>query len=194
MGSTQNSFIVFDMQGADTGYLRYWIRLQPDLLDLMTQNGDWRVLMEWKETPSYAAAAGLDFQYRWLVTLSRARPTSASSVDAIVWKVEGDHLPRDRAERGATWIDEWTIWNRDAPVPLGRWFLFEVQWRLGAPGESYLAVHADGRLIAETRERTRLEWSRGKLYPFMVYMSDVSMGRGEAYQWIDDIELWTDRP
>ncbi len=192
IGRTQNDFILFNMQNPERGYLRYWIKLQPNLLDLMTENGDWRVLLEWKELPSFTVP--LDFQYRWVVLISRAKPSRESPVDGLVWKVEGDLVTPDQAAKGTQWTDDWTIFNRQAPVPLGEWFLFEVQWNLDPGSNSRLLVKANGQVIAETTNRTQSTWPRGKLYLFMNYMPIIAQSRGEAYQWVDDVELWSYTP
>lgn len=76
------------------------------------------MLFEWKELPSYPTP--LDFQYRWLVMLSRSKPSRDSAVDGLVWKVEGDVVGPNQAATGTQWTDDWTIWNRELPVPTGR--------------------------------------------------------------------------
>ena len=186
MGATQNDFIIFNMQDAQHGYVRYWVKLQPDLLDVMKDEFDWRVMLEWKEQPSFETP--LDFQYRWLVMLSR------SKADGLVWKVEGDSVAPWQAATGSSWTDDWTLWNRDVPVPLGRWFLFEASWNLDSGEEGRLAVRVDGALIAERRGRTQLKSPQGKLYLFEVYLGEGPLRQGLAYQWVDDVELWSDVP
>lgn len=195
IGQTQNDFIIFDMPEAAAGYVRYWLKLQPDLLDVMAAAGDWRVLFEWKETPQFTTLPpGIDFQYRWLVLLSRHKPNRESPVDAIVWKVEGDIVTPDLAAKGTPWTDDWTLWNRELRVPLGEWFRFEAYWRLAPDGGGRLVVWADGRLVADARQRTQAGWARGKLYLMENYVGAEPLRRGETYQWIDDLELWTDVP
>ncbi|TAJ17108.1 MAG: hypothetical protein EPO65_11960 [Dehalococcoidia bacterium] len=186
IGATQNDFIIFDMQNAQRGYLRYWVKLQPDLLDVMRDEFDWRVLLEWKERPSFETP--LDFQYRWLVMLSR------SKTDGLVWKVEGDRVVPGQAATGSSWTDDWTIWSRDVPVPLGRWFLLEAAWNLDSGEAGRLTVRVDGTLVADHHGRTQLKSAEGKLYLFEVYLGEGPLRRGAAYQWVDDIELWSDTP
>lgn len=186
MGATQNDFIIFNMRDAQRGYVRYWVKLQPNLLDVMKDEFDWRVMLEWKEQPSFETP--LDFQYRWLVMLSR------SKADGLVWKVEGDSVAPGQAATGSSWTDDWTLWNRDVPVPLGRWFLLEAAWNLDAGEQGRLLVRVDGTVIAERRGRTQLKSPQGKLYLFEVYQGEASLRRGVAYQWVDDIELWSDMP
>lgn len=194
IGRTQNDFILFNLANPESGYVRYWIRLQPNLLDLMRDEGDWRVLFEWKEAPSSAPPTGLDFQYRWLVMISRRKPDKESPVDGLAWKLEGDAIAPDQAAKGTPWTDEWTIWNRQVPVPLGEWFSFEVSWKLAMGDEGRVLVKANGRVIAERRGRTQQEWPRGKLYTFMTYTATTVVARGESYQWVDDFELWSEEP
>lgn len=186
MGATQNDFIIFNMQDATRGYVRYWVKLQPDLLDVMKDEFDWRVMLEWKEQPTFETP--LDFQYRWLVMLSR------SETGGVVWKVEGDRVAPGQAATGSSWTDDWTIWNRDVPVPLDRWFLFEAAWSLDSGEGGRLLVRVDGMVIAEHRGRTQLNSPQGKLYLFQVYLGEGPLRRGAAYQWVDDIELWSDMP
>lgn len=61
-------------------------------------------------------------------------------------------------------------------------------------GEGRLLVKMDGAVIANHRGRTQLSWGKGKLYPFMVYLGEEPLRRGEAYQWVDEFELWSDAP
>ena len=195
IGQTQNDFIVFDMQNAQSGYVRCWVKLQPNLLDLMTQEGDWRVLFEWKETPAFTTLPpGIDFQYRWLVMISRRKPTRDSAFDGLAWKVEGDVVTPEQAATGTPWTDDWTIWNNQVRVPLGEWFPFEVQWKLDPGSGGRLVVWVDGQVVADHRQRTQVGWSRGKLYLFENYMGAEPLRRGEAYQWVDEFELWSDLP
>ncbi len=186
IGATQNDFIIFNMRDAQRGYVRYWVKLQPDLLDVMKDEFDWRVMLEWKEQPSFETP--LDFQYRWLVMLSR------SKADGLVWKVEGDSVAPGQTATGSAWTDDWTIFNREVPVPLGRWFLFEASWNLDSGDAGRLAVRVEGTLIAERRGRTLLKSPQGKLYLFEVYQAETALRQGPAYQWVDDVELWSDVP
>lgn len=184
--ATQNDFILFDWQSSRTqGYLRYWVKLQPDLDRIMPAAGMWRLLTEWKETPSLPGHL-LDFQYRWGFYVSRP----AAPLDSrLAWKLEAS-----RTEPGVPgFTTDWQKWNYAVAVPMGTWFLLEVEW-VNHLTNGRIAIRVDGQLIAEQVGPTRRTNAEGKLYMLMVYTAPESTNIGPAYQWVDDVELWDAGP
>ncbi len=184
--ATQNDFILFDWDPSRTqGYLRYWIKLQPDLDRVMPSPGIWRLLMEWKETPSIPGITG-DFQYRWGFYLSNV---STPQHSGLAWKLEASRTDPNVA--GFT--TDWAKWNYTVPVPRGEWFLIEVEW-VNHPTDGKIRVAVNDRVIAEHAGPTQRAHALGKLYLFMVYTAVESTDIGPAYQWVDDVELWETPP
>ena len=184
--ATQNDFILFDWDTSRTqGYLRYWVKLQPDLERIMPSPGMWRLLTEWKETPSLPGHL-LDFQYRWGFYVSRVAQPQFSG---LAWKLEAS-----RTEPNVPGFStDWAKWNYSVAVPKGEWFSLEVEW-LNHQENGRLAVRVNGQAIAEHKGQTQRAQGQGKLYVFMVYTGSESTDIGPAYQWVDDVELWETPP
>lgn len=182
---TQNDFILFDWDATRTsGYLRYWLKLQPDLERIMPERGMWRLVTEWKETPVIPGIAG-DFQYRWGLYIANAMPQR----QGVAWRLEAG-----RVEPNVQGIKtDWAKWNYDLRVPIGEWFQLELEW-VNHQENGRLAARANGQLIAEHTGPTQRTHAAGKLYMFMVYTAAESTAIGPAYQWVDDVELWEASP
>ena len=183
--ATQNDFILFDWDPSRTqGYLRYWLKLQPDLERIMPSRGMWRLLMEWKEAPSIPGISG-DFQYRWGLYIANAMPQRPG----LAWRLEAS-----RTEPNVTgFTTDWAKWNYTLPVPIGEWFQLEVEWSSHLENGRLLA-RANGQVIAEHLGPTQRTHGLGKLYMFMVYTAAESTNIGPAYQWVDEVELWEAGP
>jgi len=184
--ATQNDFILFEWDPSRTrGYLRYWVKLQPDLDRIMASPGHWRLLTEWKETPA-SPGYPLDFQYRWGFYISNVATPQYSG---LAWKLEAT-----RTEPGTTGFStDWTKWNHTLPVPLGKWFQLELEW-LNDQRNGRISVRVDGQIVAEHTGPTQRSHALGKLYASMVYTGPESTDIGPAYQWVDDVELWEAGP
>ncbi|MCC6140391.1 MAG: hypothetical protein IT389_07225 [Nitrospira sp.] len=130
-------------------YITYWFKHQPDLqtkLDTTVQldrsRGNWRVQFEFK-TGGYNNTYGGDYRIFTNVMKDNTDGT-------LYWLTNGDNQANGLhgpLEKEIYWAEE----NRTVPVPIDRWFKFEVYWHRsnGADGRYWAAVN--GRVIADHR-------------------------------------------
>ncbi len=187
------------------GYARYWMKLEADLPDRLSneKSTPWYMIMEWKEPNSgikYSAEkcreagegpAGTN-NYRINVGIRRE-----ADATRFRWVINGEHPQPCRKK-------EWSFDDSGVEVPFGEWFLVEAYMKKhDTKGRVYFAVNKQVVLdTAETRPdgftgRTQhadnpLElkfWSPMKNYHGMEWNE-----KGPLCQWYDDFELWTDFP
>ena len=188
------------------GYVRYWMKLQPNLMELVppAKSPPWYMILEWKEPNANTsksapecreccgAAAGGTNNYRINIGLQR-KPGAT----AFEWVVRGERPQPCR-------VEEWRHENATVKVPLGEWFLVEAYLKKHArDGRVYFAVNGQVVLdTAATKPRGftgRTEhpdnplplrfWSPMKNYHGMEWNA-----QGPVSQWYDDFELWSSFP
>ena len=188
------------------GYVRYWMKLQANLEQLIPadRNAPWYMLLEWKEPNARTsksarecreccdAGAGGTNNYRINVGLQRA-PRATQ----FHWIVRGERPQPCR-------VEEWRHENSAVKVPLGEWFLVEAYLKKDrTAGRVYFAVN--GKVILDTNATRpagftgRTEhpdnplplrfWSPMKNYHGMEWNA-----QGPVSQWYDDFELWSGFP
>jgi hypothetical protein len=158
----------------DRGSLAYWVKLQPNLRELMPADGEhyWRQLIEFRGSWRHRT------DYRIWIGLVRG-PRG----NILHFRTTGEILPR----KGGRIVD-FTRNARTLPVPLRRWFRFKVRWAL-ARKRGRLKATVNGIPIINRRGRTQLSERLDTLQIFKVYTGADSLDYGPAYQWIDDVEL-----
>jgi hypothetical protein len=188
------------------GYVRYWMKLQPNLDRLIPADraAPWYMIMEWKEPNSGTAKsaqackeccnarAGGSNNYRINVGLQR-RPGSSE----FHWVIRGERPQPCR-------VEEWRHENNRVKVPLGEWFLVEAYMKKHRrEGRVYFAVN--GQVILDTNETKpagftgRTEHPDNPLHlrfwsPLKNYHGMEWNAQGPVSQWYDDFELWSGFP
>ncbi len=174
---SRNEFLVYNGQTEDKLrqiYVRYWIKLQPDLNQLLPADG-WRLLMEWREPNNVA---------RW--TLEARRDGSDADLS---WRARGQTSPY-KGNEGVLWSEE----NKVVAVPQGVWFPLEVFWKQssGVDGRFWAAVN--GQTIVDHYGPNKVSGRIDYWSIFKLYTGKESLALGTAYQWIDDVEIYLERP
>ncbi len=178
---TRNEFQLFPSSDLNQAYIRYSMKLQENYLDAWPNKDAWRVFMEWKE-PNVDNSGGTN-NYRFNTLISADR-------EQIHWSAQTQQVQPNR-------ITEWTADNKQVSVPIDEWFDVEVFWRKGDENEGRLWFAVNGQEVFDYQGRTEhkdrpqdLEfWSIFKLYTGL-----DSLKNGPVYQWIDDVEIWSDFP
>ena len=150
------------------GTVRYWLKLQPDLKEVLPA-GSWRQVFELREEG--------DLYRKAVIILPDA------TTGKLYWRVHGDV--------GPTWTPDWQVNNRTVPVPLGEWMLFEVYWKEGSGSHGRMVVRINCQTVADHVGRTRYQGPLDAVHLFKVYASPESLALGPSYQWIDDVEVST---
>jgi hypothetical protein len=166
---TQNPFILLPDSESPVMYISQWVKLQPDLLEQM-RRGTWRDLFEFKTT---------DTDYRLelgIVNFGGGTP---------LWQIRGDGWIPDYKEY-------WRVQNRSVPVPIGEWFKLEVYWRRSATPEGRVWMAVNGSVLLDRRgANTGPNGSRiNRIMVNQLY----SGGSYPIYQWMDDLQIWSDFP
>jgi len=189
---TQNEFQF--LPKADTGdtYVSYWLKLQPDLVQKMTNlpegpgisgGGTWRAFFAAKtggQTAWGGPADNGDYRIEAYVrTFGNSQPYFA---------VVGDN----NAGGGAPLVNNWSVENRNVPVPVGQWFKFEIFWHRSSGSDGRVWVAVNGQTIADRRGANVGAWNM----PFNRVMAPIvySGGAMPVYQWVDDVEIWDGFP
>lgn len=206
--TSRNEYSFFVKQVPDDyrqGYVRYWMKLQENLGELVPKDetSPWYMVMEWKEPNSGLIKSAEDCRrlgegpggsnnYRINVHIGRE-----ANAEEFRWHLTGQHPQPCRKT-------EWRYVNPDVAVPLGRWFLVEGYMKKHATaGRVYLAV--DGRVVLDTNVTQpegfvgRTEHADNPLplrfwSPIKNYHSMAWNHAGPISQWYDEFELWSDFP
>jgi len=208
-GSTSRNEYSFFMKpmpdGYSEGYVKYWMKLQNNLEELVPKGkaSPWYMIMEWKEPNSgirrsagecrkIQQGPGGSNNYRININIRREQDAST-----FRWHITGQHPQPCRKT-------EWVYTAPEATVPLGRWFLVEAYMKQHATdGRVYFAV--DGRVVLDT-DITRPRGFTGRTQhatnplplkfwsPMKNYHSMDWNRAGPVSQWYDDFELWSGFP
>lgn len=152
--TSRNEFSFFGRKAPhdyQQGYVRYWMKLQADLLTRVPLHkpSPWYMIMEWKEPNSgirlstqeckaRGQRAGGTNNYRINIGINRE-----ANSPTFHWIVRGEHPQPCRHT-------EWTYTNPDIAVPLGRWFLVEAYLKKHATqGRVYFTVN--GQVVLDTK-------------------------------------------
>ena len=121
-----------------------------------------------------------DGDYRVVIQVATWCPGAS-----LCWEVRGDN-----AAGTSPYVEYWRVQNTSVPVPVGRWFKFEVFWHRsdGADGRVWAAI--DGRVIADRRGPNRVAKDINRILVANVYGS----GNFPMYQWLDDLRLYDGFP
>ncbi|KXJ98108.1 MAG: Chitinase A1 precursor [Parcubacteria bacterium OLB19] len=120
-------------------YISYWAKHPADLinkLDPSVSSGNWHAQFEFK-TGGYLDSWEGD--YRIQTTILK------NTEGKLYWMSKGDNVANGPWPR----VDYWVERNYDVPVPLDKWFKFEVFWHRssGADGRYWAAV--DGQVVVD---------------------------------------------
>ena len=194
-GATQDPYLLEPTGITSDMYVSYWLKLQPNLLDLMGQCGpnidhQWRAVFEWK-------TAG---DYRVILQLHRDRdPKSCAFTGPLYWSLAGDNnancylyaKPASKECPPAP-TNGWSEQNRSVAVPVDRWFKLEVFWHRGSGKEGRVWVAADGHVIADHDGPITGDWN-APINRIMVHELYTSTAY-PVFQWVDDLQVWQDFP
>jgi hypothetical protein len=149
-------------------FVRYWIKLQPDLASVIGPNF-WRVLFEWKTKSDYRFAL-------YVYTDARGTP---------YWFAHGDNVAGELPYR-----EFWRQSDQRLPVPQGQWFQLEVFWHRSTDPSGRIWASVNGHVIVDHRGPNY--GSRGD--PIDRIMLTQVYGKAGYYQWVSDIEIWNGFP
>jgi hypothetical protein len=170
----------------DDLYTSEWIKFQPDLASQLIpgQNpdgtyGNWRALFEWK-TGGQGTSYGGDYRIKVEVHMD--------SSGHLFWSSAGDN----NANGPYPFQTFWQSVNHTVPVVAGQWFHLETftHRATGSDGEFWAKV--DGQTIVD-HVGPNIGVNNDPINRIM--LSQVyTGGRLPAYQWLDDVEIWSGAP
>lgn len=188
----QNEFQFLPLDDTNELYVSYWIKLQPDLVEKMTRlppgagirgGGTWRAIFAFKtggQKDDGTPKNNGDYRIEAYVMTYDS--------DTPYWVVLGDN----NAGSGAPLVEYWRIANRTLPVPLDRWFKFEIYWKRSSDDSGRVWAAVDGHTIAD-RRGPNMGVSNLPINRIMAPMLYTGQ-RMPAYQWVDDVQIWTGIP
>jgi len=178
-------------EGGDM-YVSYWVKLQPDLVQKMTNlpdgpgidtGGTWRSFFAIKTGGQVAWGGPADNgDYRieaYVVTSGGGAP---------YWRIWGDN----NAGGNAPLVNNWTEVNRDVPVPVDQWFKFEIFWHRSAGSDGRVWMAVNGQTLADHHGPNMGAWNMpiNRIFAPLLYTGAAM----PAYQWVDDLEIWDGFP
>jgi hypothetical protein len=188
----QNEFQFLPKRETTDLYVSYWLKLQPDLVEKMTNlpagpgisgGGTWRALFAFKtggQTSWGGPADNGDYRVEaYVMTYGNSQP---------YWVVLGDN----NAGGGAPAVANWRQENRAIPVPVDKWFKLEVYWHRSGGNDGRIWVAVDGNTIADHRGPNMGAWNLpiNRIMAPMLYAGSAM----PVYQWVDDLEVWDGMP
>jgi hypothetical protein len=190
--AAQNEFQFLPIDNADELYVSYWLKLQPDLIDRMThlppgpgidRGGTWRAIFAFKtggHKPDGSPMNNGDYRVEAYVM------TYGSQIP--YWVVLGDN----NAGGGAPLQNDWRVADHSLPVPIGRWFKFEIYWRRANDDTGRVWAAVDGHTIADRRgpNMGARNLPINRIMAPMLYTGQAM----PAYQWVDDVQVWSGIP
>ena len=176
---TRVQYGIYPGEDLKQAYVRYWVKLQPDLASTVLPPGTKksRQFMEAKETGRPRA------DFRWEIFIKRDR-----GIDKLFWATRAQF--GDVQKSPVAW--ECTS---NVPVPLGEWFELEVFWKLGV-SDGRVWGAANGRVFVDYKGRTQKDSALFVWWPFKLYVGTaLEKFEGRAlYQWVDDVEFANNPP
>ncbi|OPX31420.1 MAG: hypothetical protein B1H09_02975 [Gemmatimonadaceae bacterium 4484_173] len=167
-GVTQCPYEILDItDGTSDLYVRFWIKI--DSLSNF-QPDMWRTFFEWK-TVDYAAGDGFR-----LISFIYYDQTGDP-----YWHWQGDADPENPV---------WEIDNRSVPVPLNEWFLTEFYWHWSEGDDGRALWRVNGEVIGDHYGPT----TRNSKPIDFIMLTQIYGNSNPKYQWIDDLEIWTEIP
>ncbi|MXS84303.1 hypothetical protein, partial [Nitrosomonas oligotropha] len=163
-------------------YITYWFRYQANLetqLDNTVSSANWRSQFSLK-TGGYNNTGEGD--YRMSVTVMKGADGK------LYWLTKGDNAGGVFSTR----VDYWQVENRVVPVPVNKWFKFEVYWHRssGTDGRFWAAV--DGEVIADYRGPNMGDYN---LPITRIFVSNAySGGHVSVNNHITRLEIWDGFP
>ncbi len=136
-GFTQDPLMLLPAGETSDLYIRYWLKHQPNLADLMGvgQVGtgwNWRVVFEWK-------TAG---DYRVIASIKRDPYLNGGN---LYWNIRGDN----EANGGLPYQIFWESNNTQVPVPAGEWIKFEAFWHRSGGNDGRVWMAANGQVLVD---------------------------------------------
>ncbi len=121
-------------------YITYWFKHPADFLNKLDSTvpaGNWRVQFEFK-TGGYNGNNS-EGDYRIVMNIVKGKDGK------LFWNTGADNI----ANGPLSPVEYWSVENHVAPVPVGKWFKFEVYWHRsgGSDGRFWAAV--DGQQIVD---------------------------------------------
>jgi hypothetical protein len=176
---TRVQYGIYPDEDLHQAYARFWLKLQPDLASAVLPPGTKRSrqLMEWKESGSPRA------DFRWEIFIARDR-----NVNSLFWLTRAQFGDLQSSPKA------WEC-TSPVPVPVGKWFLFEVFWQLDRSDGRVWAA-ANGETLVDYQGQTQKDSGLYVWWPFKVYVGTAleQFGGRPIYQWMDDVEFASDPP
>ena len=175
-GTVRNQYNVYTSNNnLEEAYARYWIKLQPNLEDVMPSSWSWRNIMEWRES-------GED--YRWCIYIARDGGERLHWRTKAQWGVAGNSA------------EHWTeISDNPSPESIaGEWALLEVYWKHSTGNDGRVWAAINGKTICDHHGPNKKDSDIRLWNAFKVYTGEDSMDTGLIYHWIDDFELYDGIP
>lgn len=163
----------------EEAYVRYRIKLQPNLKEVMAVPWGWRFLMEWFETAPQ--------EYGWVDYIFTIG-IRMDDENRLFWKMNG----KEKQVPGGTYVDQWSEKSYD-PSPesiAGKWALLEVYWKRSTGDDGVVQLSINGVTVLEHLGRNKKDSSLALWNIFKIYASPSVINAGVNYQWIDDVELY----
>lgn len=163
-------------------YISYWFKHQADLetqLDNTVSSGNWRVQFEFK-TGGYENTGNGDY---------RIQTTILKGTDGkLYWMSKGDNVANGPWPR----IDYWIERNHTVPVPIDKWFKYEVFWHRsnGADGRYWSAIN--GEVVVDHWGPNMGDYNLPINRIFIV--NPYSGGRAPVESHVTDVEIWDGFP
>jgi hypothetical protein len=181
MGSEvdQDAFMIQPFGETSDLYISYWIKLQPDLAQLMNPpSPNWRVLFEWK-----TGTQGDNGDYRVLVELV------TWGYGPLSWYVFGDNVARCCSYPRQIYWEKYTTTTAQT---LADWMKFEVFWHRSGGNDGRVWMAANGQVIVD-RYGPNMGVNNAPINRIML-STLYSSTAFPIYQWIDDVEMWDGFP
>lgn len=174
--TTRNAYTIRafeDPSELDELYVRYWLKLQPDL-EQNWRRGTWRIFMElWEQKNNSRITFSVDLDN--------------SPTGKLFWRVtsESKQCP------SCSWELNWGEVSPEE-VPLGEWFLLESYWKHTTDQDGIVWVKVNGKKILEHKGPNQERAPIDRYNLFKVYTSEGFLNNGPAYQWVDDVVICRD--
>lgn len=169
---TQNPLMLQPIAERSDLYIRYWLKYQPDLAQVLVPP-NWRLVFEFKTAGDYRVIASV-------VTWGIGAPLS--------WHVIGDN----EANGGLRYKKFWESYNTKVAVPIGEWFKFEVFWHRSSGNDGRVWMAVNGQVIVDHHGPNKGVYGA----PInRIMMPNLYSGSAyPIYQWVDDLQIWDGFP
>ena len=176
----QNTFMIQPVSEPGDLYISYWLKLQPDLANLM---GVGQVGTGWNWRSVFEIKTAGDF--RFICEIMRDPYINGGN---LYWYFLYDN----NANGGLPYQQFWSTSNTAVAVPINQWMKVETFWHRSSANDGRWWMAVNGQVLVDHYGPNMGIYNAAinRIMPSLIYSSTAY----PTYHWVDDLQIWDSFP